>query len=66
MAGNGFTAPEGLYQWYLTEKNILSILAILSYHPLVYFCPGEPLKLQAAKSLEKTDQAKLKPRSSQA
>ena len=25
------------------KKNILSILAILSYHPLVYFCPGEPL-----------------------
>ena len=27
------------------KKNILSILAILSYHPLVYFCPGEPLKI---------------------
>ena len=28
------------------KKNILSILAILSYHPLVYFCPGEPLNLR--------------------
>ena len=27
------------------KKNILSILAILLHHPLVYFCPGEPLKL---------------------
>ena len=25
------------------KKNILSILAILLHHPLVYFCPGEPL-----------------------
>lgn len=25
------------------KKNILSILAILLHHPLVYFCPGGPL-----------------------
>ena len=31
------------------KKNILSILAILSYHPLVYFCPGEPLNILKAR-----------------
>jgi len=31
------------------KKNILSILAILLHHPLVYFCPGEPLNPQSQK-----------------